>query len=232
MADHLLPAYGGSLVDLVVDDDRASDLRKASADWPSWDLTPRHLCDLELLLSGAFSPLRGFLGSADVASVCADMRLSDGTLWPIPVTLDVPDELANQLGPGASLALRDPEGVMLAALHVDEVYRPDLRAEAQGGFGTTDPAHPGVAHLLQRTHPNSLAATLEGIQLPHHYNHAAPHCGTRARRARRRRPGPGVLRPLRRPGPRPPARGRARGDDGPVPPDGLRRAPGRLPPRR
>src|SRR5260370_5343034 len=173
MADHLLPAYGGSLVDLVVDDDRASDLRKASADWPSWDLTPRHLCDLELLLSGAFSPLRGFLGSADVASVCADMRLSDGTLWPIPVTLDVPDELANQLGPGASLALRDPEGVMLAALHVDEVYRPDPRAEAQGVFGTTDPAHPGVAHLLERTYPNYLAGTLEGIQLPHHYDYAA-----------------------------------------------------------
>ena len=112
MADHLIPPYGGVLVDGVVDDERASELRKASTHWPSCDLTPRHLCDLELLLSGAFSPLRGFLGSADVASVCADMRLSDGTLWPIPVTLDVPDELATQLGPGASVALRDPEGVM------------------------------------------------------------------------------------------------------------------------
>jgi sulfate adenylyltransferase len=96
MADHLVPPYGGALLDVVVDDERASELRKASIDWPSWDLTPRHLCDLELLLSGAFSPLRGFLGSADVASVCADMRLSDGTLWPIPVTLDVPDGLAAQ----------------------------------------------------------------------------------------------------------------------------------------
>ncbi len=160
MADHLVPPYGGALVDVVVDDGRASELRKASTYWPSWDLTPRHLCDLELLLSGAFSPLRGFLGSADVASVCADMRLSDGTLWPIPVTLDVPDELATQVGPGASVALRDPEGVMLAALHVEEVYRPDRRAEAQGVFGTTDPAHPGVAHLLERTHPNYLAGTL------------------------------------------------------------------------
>ena len=93
MADHLLPPYGGVLVDVVVDDERASELRKASTYWPSWDLTPRHLCDLELLLSGAFSPLRGFLGSADVASVCADMRLSDGTLWPVPVTLDVTSAL-------------------------------------------------------------------------------------------------------------------------------------------
>ena len=173
MADHLVPPYGGVLVNAVVDDERASELRKASTHWPSWDLTPRHLCDLELLLSGAFSPLRGFLGSADVASVCADMRLSDGTLWPIPVTLDVPDELATQVGPGASVALRDPEGVMLAALHVEEVYRPDLRAEAQGVFGTTDPAHPGVAHLLERTHPNYLAGTLEGIQLPAHHDYTA-----------------------------------------------------------
>ena len=173
MADHLVSPYGGALVDVVVDGGRASELRKASTYWPSWDLTPRHLCDLELLLSGAFSPLRGFLGSADVASVCADMRLSDGTLWPIPVTLDVPDELATQVGPGASVALRDPEGVMLAALHVEEVYRPDLRAEAQGVFGTTDPAHPGVAHLLERTHPNYLAGTLEGIQLPAHHDYSA-----------------------------------------------------------
>jgi sulfate adenylyltransferase len=173
MADHLVPPYGGVLVDVVVDDERASELRKASTYWPSWDLTPRHLCDLELLLSGAFSPLRGFLGSADVASVCADMRLSDGTLWPIPVTLDVPDELATQVGPGASVALRDPEGVMLAALHVEEVYRPDRRAEAQSVFGTTDPAHPGVAHLLERTHPNYLAGTLEGIQPPAHHDYPA-----------------------------------------------------------
>ena len=173
MANHLLPPYGGALVDVIVDDERASELRKASTDWPSWDLTPRHLCDVELLLSGAFSPLRGFLGSADVASVCADMRLYDGTLWPIPVTLDVPDELAAQVGPGASVALRDPEGVMLAALHVEEVYRPDRRAEAQGVFGTTDTAHPGVAHLLERTHPNYLAGTLEGIQLPAHHDYPA-----------------------------------------------------------
>jgi sulfate adenylyltransferase len=173
MADHLVPPYGGVLLDVMVDDERASELRKASTYWPSYDLAPRHLCDLELLLSGAFSPLRGFLGSADVASVCADMRLSDGTLWPIPVTLDVPDELATQVGAGASVALRDPEGVMLAALHVEEVYRPDRRAEAQGVFGTTDPAHPGVAHLLERTHPNYLAGTLEGIQLPAHHDYLA-----------------------------------------------------------
>jgi sulfate adenylyltransferase len=71
------------------------------------DLQPRQLCDLELLLSGGFSPLRGFLGRADYESVCARMRLADGTLWPIPVTLDVTEEMAAKLAPGGSSALRD-----------------------------------------------------------------------------------------------------------------------------
>src|SRR3989441_3802932 len=171
MTDHLIAPHGGTLVDLLVDDDRASDLKKQSADWPSWDLTPRQLCDLELLLSGGFSPLRGFLSRADYESVCDSMRLADGTLWPMPLTLDVPDDVAAPLGSGATLALRDPEGVMLAALQVSEVWQPDLSAEAQRVFGTTDPGHPGVAHLLQRTATHYVAGTLEGLQAPVHYDY-------------------------------------------------------------
>src|SRR6266480_2674794 len=173
MADHLDPPYGGALVDVVVDDERAFELRKASTYWPSWDLTPRHLCDLELLLSGAFSPLRGFLGSADVASVCADMRLSDGRLWPIPVTLDVPDDLATRVGPGASVALRDPEGVMLAALHVEEVYRPDRRAEAQGFSGRPTPLTRASPTCSSGRTPATWRAPLEGIQPPAHHDYPA-----------------------------------------------------------
>src|SRR5437588_11460777 len=105
MTDHLIAPHGGALVDLVVDEGRAADLKKQSADWPSWDLTPRQLCDLELLLNGGFSPLRGFLGKADYESVCADLRLADGTLWPMPITLDVPDDVASGLGAGDTLAL-------------------------------------------------------------------------------------------------------------------------------
>jgi len=101
------------------------------------------------------------------------MRLADGTLWPIPITLDVPVELAGKLGPGASLALRDPEGVMLAALHVEEVWQPDRTAEAQAVFGTTSREHPGVAHLLDRAHPWYVGGRLEGIQLPVHYDFRA-----------------------------------------------------------
>src|SRR5262249_39886347 len=166
MADHLVPPYGNALADVIVDEERASELRKASTDWPSWDLTPRHLCGLDVLLSGAFSPLRGFLGSADVASVCADMRLSDGTLWPMPVTLDVPDELATQVGPGASVALRDPEGVMLAALHVGEVYRPDRRGGGPAGVRGAHPPPPRRGPPPQPTHPHRHCRPLPGRQRP------------------------------------------------------------------
>jgi len=171
VVDHLIEPHGGELVSLLADPERANELTKQSTDWPSWDLTERQICDLELLISGGFSPLRGFLGSADHASVCESMRLTDGTLWPIPVTLDVPEDFAAKLEPGTSIALRDGEGVMLAALHVEELYRPDLEAEARAVFGSVDPVHPGVAHLLQRTHPVYLGGRLEGLQPPLHYDY-------------------------------------------------------------
>jgi sulfate adenylyltransferase len=153
VSDHLIAPHGGKLVELLAGPERAAELRLASRDWPSWDLTPRQLCDLELLLNGGFSPLRGFLTRRDYEAVCATMRLADGTLWPVPVVLDVPEAVAVTLGAGASLALRDPEGVPLAVLRVDDVWRPDRDAEARAVYGTTDREHPGVAHLLDRTHP-------------------------------------------------------------------------------
>ena len=167
---HLIEPHGGTLVDLLVDAERAAELKAASRDWPSWDLTPRQFCDLELLMNGGFSPLRGFMGKADHDSVCERMRLADGTLWPIPVTLDVAPELAWKLKPGSMLALRDPEGVMLAALHVSEVWEPDREKDAQAVFGTTDPHHPGVAHLLHRTNSVAVGGRIEGLQLPAHYD--------------------------------------------------------------
>ncbi len=171
MPDHLIPPHGGELAELYVDEARAAEIRADSADWPSWDLTARQLCDLELLLSGGFSPLRSFLGRGDYDSVCATMRLADGTVWPIPITLDVPDDVAAQLKPGGHLALRDPEGVMIAALRVDDVWQPDRAAEAQAVFGTTDAKHPGVDHLLNRSHPTYLGGTVEGLQPPIHYDY-------------------------------------------------------------
>src|ERR1035437_5294293 len=117
MPDHLISAYGGALVNLLVEDERRLELKAQSREWPSWDLTQRQLCDLELLMTGGFSPLKSFLGRQDYESVRDKMRLADGALWPIPVTHDVSADIAAQLDNGSKLALRDPEGVILAILH-------------------------------------------------------------------------------------------------------------------
>src|SRR5437870_1966724 len=82
----LVAPRGGVLRELLVGAARADELRTATRDWPSWELTPRQLCDLELLLNGGFSPLHGFMGRIDYDAVCASMRLADGSLWPIPIT--------------------------------------------------------------------------------------------------------------------------------------------------
>lgn len=170
MTDHLIAPHGGVLRELIVDDDQREELRKASRDWPSWDLTERQLCDLEMLSSGAFSPLDGFLGKADYDSVCQSMRLADGTLWPIPIVLDLPEEFAASVDEGASIALRDPEGTMLAALHVEEKWTPDREAEALAVYGTTSSEHPGVAHVLNRTNPVYVSGRVEGVEAPSHYD--------------------------------------------------------------
>ncbi len=167
---HLIEPHGGELIDLLVDADRAAELKAASRDWPSWDLTPRQFCDLELLLNGGFSPLTGFMKKADHDSVCARMRLADGTLWPIPILLDVTPQVAEKLRVGGRLALRDPEGVMLAALSIEEIWEPDREASAQATFGTTSTDHPGVAHLLHKTNSVAVGGRLQGLQLPIHYD--------------------------------------------------------------
>ncbi len=172
MQSHLIEPHGGALVNLIVDPDRAAELKQACRDYPSWDLTERQLCDVELLLSGGFSPLKGFLGEADYRGVCEKMRLADGTLWPMPIMLDVTEELAGQLKAGAMLVLRDLEGVALAVMHVEDVWRPDLAAEAEQVFGSTNPEHPGVAYLLRQTNPYYVGGRLEGLTPPSHYDFA------------------------------------------------------------
>jgi len=154
--------------------ERSAELKAQSKDWPSWDLTPRQLCDVELLLSGGFSPLRGFMRRADYERVCHNMLLTSGVLWPMPITLDVPEDFAKKLTPGTSkVALRDPEGVMVAVLDVEEIWRPERKDEAQSVFGTTSTVHPGVAYLLNQSNPWYVGGKLEGLQLPSHYDFKA-----------------------------------------------------------
>lgn len=162
------PPHGGALVDLLVSAGRAKGLARQAERLPNWQLTRRQRCDLELLACGGFSPLRGFLGEDDYAGVCETMRLTDGTLWPIPVTLDVPADVAAAAGPGRGLALRDYDETLLAVLHVTQAWRPDLAAEAVAVFGTTDPAHPGAEYLARRAHPWYITGDLEVLRLPSH----------------------------------------------------------------
>ncbi|MBV8237064.1 MAG: bifunctional sulfate adenylyltransferase/adenylylsulfate kinase, partial [Acidimicrobiia bacterium] len=118
---------------------------------------------LELLAVGGFSPLTGFLGREDYERVVAEMRLADGTLWPLPITLPVTP--GDGVAEGKPLALRDVYGNLLAFLHVEEIYAYDKDAEARGAYGSTDARHPSVAYL--RRQPGHYAAgRLEVIRTP------------------------------------------------------------------
>jgi len=156
---------------LLVDTDRAEALKIESIDLPSLTLSQRQLCDLELLMNGGFTPLKGFMTEAEYRSVIEDMRLADGSLWPIPVTLDIPDQLAAKLAPGERIALRDNEGFMLAVLAVESLFKPDPRHEARRVYGTESARHPGVAHLLRERHETLVGGVVDGIQLPTHYDY-------------------------------------------------------------
>jgi len=173
-SSHLIAPHGGELVNLIAPSDRINELKTHSREWPSWDLTPRQLCDLELLMSGGFSPLRGFMTRADYDDVCHKMRLASGILWPMPITLDVTEDFAKKLQPSSSnIALRDAEGVMLAVLHVDEVWQPDRKAEAKSVFNTTSTVHPGVDYLLNKGNAWYVGGRIEGVQMPSHYDFRA-----------------------------------------------------------
>src|SRR5438876_5243065 len=168
---HLIPPHGGELINLNLDSEAAAELKAQSRDFPSWDLTARHIRDLELLLNGGFSPLGGFMTKADYEGVCHNMKLTSGVLWPIPVTLDVTEEFAKTLKPGTSrIALRDAEGVMLAVLQLEDVWQPDRKAEAQAVFNTISTVHPGVDYLLTKSNPWYVGGHVEGVQMPSHYD--------------------------------------------------------------
>ncbi len=166
----LIMPHGGLLKELYLSPEDASAEQAAARDYASWDLTPRQICDLELLLNGAFSPLEGFLGKADYDGVVENMRLADGTLWPIPITLDVSEAFAEGLEAGQKIALRDQEGVLIATLEVADVWTPDKAAEARGVFGSEDEAHPGVNYLMNHAHPVYVGGRLRGVESPMHYD--------------------------------------------------------------
>lgn len=156
--------------ELVAPGADAAGLRERAARLPSWDLTRRQACDLELLMNGGFWPLTGFLGEADYDGVVEGMRLSSGALWPIPVTLEVTEAFAAEAAPGGEIALRDQEGVILATMEVTDRWTPDREREARMVFGADDPAHPAVEQLRRAAGSVCLGGPVSGIQMPVHYD--------------------------------------------------------------
>jgi sulfate adenylyltransferase len=150
MTTHLVSPYGGRLVDSMASPQRVAELLAHAKEMASWSLLPPQLADVELLLCGAFSPLRGFMGSAEAEGVRRSLQLADGTFWPVPITLEVSEDVAKALAPQKALALRDGEGVLRAVLQVEEVWRPaGAAAEAK---------------------TVCVGGKIEGIEAPHHYD--------------------------------------------------------------
>ena len=163
----LIAPYGGSLVDLRPTPEALPELRARASKLPSIQLSDRAVCDLELLAVGAFSPLDRFLSRRDYERVVAEMRLADGTLFSIPVTLPV--EPGEALKLDTEIALRDSKNNLLATLRIDEIYEWDREAFARGVLGTTDAKHPLVAES-RRWGPLNLSGALTVLRLPPHHD--------------------------------------------------------------
>ena len=156
--------------ELYVSEATAQTLKHDAGVLPSWDLTLRQVCDLELLMNGGFYPLKGFQTEKDYNGVVENMRTDDGTLWPIPVTLDVTEAFAEKIAPGQDIALRDAEGVILAIMSVTDKWVADKANEAIKVFGANDIAHPAVNYLHNQAGKVYLGGPVKGLQAPVHYD--------------------------------------------------------------
>ena len=156
--------------ELYVSHESAQKLKVEAGNLKSHDLSPRQICDLELLMNGGFNPLKGFLSEADYNGVVEHMRLANGTLWPMPITLDVSEKFAESIEIGEDIALRDQEGVILATMTVTDRWTPDKAREAEKVFGADDVAHPAVNYLHHTAGKVYLGGPVTGIQQPVHYD--------------------------------------------------------------
>ena len=167
----LVEAHGGKLCNLVLDADASAALKNEAKSLPSWTLNDRQICDLEMILNGGFSPLTGFLNESDYNSVLENMRLQDGTIWPIPITLDVTEEFAEAINKSDEIALKDKEGFTIAVMSAESIWAPDKKAEAEKVILTTDDSHPAVNYLINESNPVYVGGPIKGLMLPKQYDY-------------------------------------------------------------
>ena len=167
----LVEAHGGKLCNLVLNADASAALKNEAKSLPSWTLNDRQICDLEMILNGGFSPLTGFLNESDYNSVLENMRLQDGTIWPIPITLDVTEEFAEAINKSDEIALKDKEGFTIAVMSAESIWAPDKKAEAEKVILTTDDSHPAVNYLINESNPVYVGGPIKGLMLPKQYDY-------------------------------------------------------------
>ncbi len=162
--------HGGSLMNLMVDEERGAVLKEIALNLSDITLNGRQLCDLELLATGVFSPLDGFMTRPDYESVLDRMRLQSDVLWPIPVCLGISDIQARALEAGQSVTLRDQEGFLLAIMHIEDIWPVDRKKEASLVYGTTDRNHQGVEYLFNKEGDHYIGGKIEVLSLPLHFD--------------------------------------------------------------
>jgi sulfate adenylyltransferase len=163
----LIPPYGSELVDLTIPDDSADSLRRHAARLPSLQLSERSTCDLEMLAIGAFSPLDRFMGMRDYQSVLDHMRLGNGQLFPIPITLPIDSD--SKIALDQEIALRDARNDLLGVMTIEEIYEWNVVEASQKVFGTLDIRHPLVAEM-QNWGKLNISGHLRILSLPRHYD--------------------------------------------------------------
>lgn len=156
---------------LIVETNQCDSLKKEANYLLSWQLSDRQLCDLELLLNGGFTPLTGFMNKTDYNSVLEEMRLKDGSIWPMPITLDITEEFEKKIKDKKRITLRDKEGFALAVMNIDDIWKPDLEMEGELVYGTNDRNHPALDYLHNIGNKIYIGGKLEGISLPRHFDY-------------------------------------------------------------
>jgi len=162
--------HGGSAIQLIVNEERATMLKNIALNLPDITLNDRQLCDLELLATGVFSPLDGFMTRPDYEAVLDRMRLQSGVLWPIPVCLSISDTKSRTLEAGQSLALRDHEGFLLAIMHIEDMWSVNREKEALLVYGTTNITHQGVQYLYNTEGDYYIGGKVEVLSTPLHFD--------------------------------------------------------------